>query len=163
MFLDNGEEFCKDTISPGRHLFSFLSVRGGDNSLCDRVEGISVGFDDHVDHSGDFPVLGIRVVIPELDTKLTEDSIGLLACFSTLMDNRHATELTNVACSLACAPSFLADIDLLKSSALVFQKHHKRSWTSVSTWEVLDLDDLSTSRSCESASITLRTEIVTTT
>ena len=129
LFLDNGKELCEDTILPGLQLSAFLRIRGENESLCNRVECISVGFDNHIDHSSSFPVLGI--IVSKLNAKLTEDSIGLLACFTALVDNRHATELTSVSGSLTCAPCLLADINLLIRGTFVLQKHNERTRTCV--------------------------------
>ena len=111
VLLDDSEEFRQDTISPSLHLRRFLFGWGEDDRTCDRVESISVGLNDHIDHSSLLPVL--RIVIAELDAKLAKKSIGLLARLSVLVDDGHAAELASVAGSLARTPSLLADLNLL--------------------------------------------------
>ena len=140
LFLDNGEELSQDTIFPCSHLLGLLVVRAKEEGLSDRVEGISVGLNDHVNHSSSLPVCWI--VIAKLDAKLTQDSIGLLAGLSTLVDDWHAAELSSVSCSLAATPRLLADLDLLVSGTLVVEEHDEGTWAGVCTREVLNLDGL---------------------
>ena len=77
-----------------------------------------------------------------LDSKLTEQCIGLLSLLAILEDNWHATELSSVSCSLALAPGLLADLDLLVGDAFVCEEHVERTRSAISTWEILDLHSL---------------------
>ena len=138
MSLDEREQLCQDTVSPSLHLLHLLFGWGEDDRRCDRVESLSVGINDHIDHSSFLPV--VKIVIAELDAKLTKESVGLLEHVSFLVDDGHAAEFSSVTGSLARIPNTLADVILLVVNALMLEKHNKRTRATVRIWKVLNLD-----------------------
>lgn len=159
LFLDNAEELSQDTIFPSCHLLGLLVVRADEEGLSDRVEGIRVGLNDHVNHSSSLPVCW--VVIAKLNTKLTQNSIGLLAGLSTLVNDRQATELSSVSSLFAATPCLLADLDLLVSGTLMVEEHKEGTWTGVCTWEVLNLDGLPSRLPIEPTGWSIGSEVIT--
>ena len=159
LFLDQAEELSQDTIFPSCHLLGLLVVRADKEGPSDRVEGIRVSLNDHVNHSSSLPVCW--VVIAKLNTKLTQDSIGLLAGLSTLVDDRHASELSSVSSLFAATPCLLADLDLLVSGTLVVEEHKEGTWASVCTREVLNLDSLPSRLPIEPTGWSIGSEVVT--